>query len=231
MNMMTETIRKVIIYSGGLDSTTLLYQLHSYGYDLYPLTFDYGQKHIIEKEYAAKNCVELGLADKHKIIDLSTLSPIFGNSSLTNPTHEVPQLESINSKTPQILKQTVAPFRNGIFLSIATAYATSIAASSVHYAAHASDFATYPDCRPRFVNAFEQAAQLGTESKIHILADFQYKAKSAIVMLGSTLNVPFERTWSCYRGGEIQCGKCPSCLERRYAFKEAVVTDPTRYAD
>ena len=227
VKMTTEKL--VMILSGGLDSVTMLHRLDQ-TYDCYPVTFLYGQKHNREIEYAAQNCEKLGIfAQDHKIIDISDLNNVL-NSALIQTDYEIPDTTQEEQRTQAVLKKTVVPFRNGIFLSIAIGYAASIGATLVAYGAHKNDFAVYPDCTPTFVRHFNRAAQdgLGTLN-FDVIAPFLHYTKSDIVQEGDKLGVDFKLTWSCYRGGKIHCGHCPSCSERKRAFEEANVRDPTIY--
>jgi 7-cyano-7-deazaguanine synthase len=220
----------VVILSGGLDSITLLYKLHSKGFDCYPITFVYGQKHVKELQFAIANCEKLGLKEKHKVIDLHDLQKVL-NSALIQSDNIIPNVRYEEQRTQQVLSKTVVPFRNGVFLSVAVGMAGSIGARAVAYGAHANDFATYPDCRPDFVTQMEKAAQMGiNDLEFKILSPFVHYTKAMIVRDGEEYGVDFNNTWSCYRGGEVHCGDCPSCAERMRAFDEAGVKDPTTYA-
>jgi 7-cyano-7-deazaguanine synthase len=212
-------MKSVLIFSGGLDSTTLLYSLMNKGHEVYPITFSYGQKHVKEIEIAAKIASKLGL--KHIIINLPTIS---GNS-LTDNLQEIPSGEySIDSQ-----KTTVVPNRNMIFISHAVSIAIAEGISEVYYGAHKNDATVYPDCRPEFVESIQRAVILGNYESVLIKAPFVDLTKEDIVRLGNKLKVPFEETWSCYRGEEIHCGFCGTCMERRLAFSKANVYDPTIY--
>lgn len=220
----------VVILSGGLDSVTLLHLLDTYGYDCYPITFTYGQKHKNEVNYALANSKKLGLEDKHKIVNLEDLQYVL-SSALIQKKITIPNVESEKERTPDILSQTVVPFRNGIFLSIAAGYATSNKIRKVAYGAHLNDYATYPDTRTDFINAMERAIRHGVDdTDFKILRPFVQFNKSKIVHLGRSNGVDFKLTWSCYRGGQKHCGNCPSCIERKDAFRIAEVEDPTEYA-
>lgn len=127
------------------------------------------------------------------------------------------------------MKKTVVPNRNMILLAVAIAKAVSVGARFVAYGAHAGDHAIYPDCRPEFVEAMKTAAGLADWTKVEILAPFIKSTKADIAKTGARLGVPFEMTWSCYKGGEIHCGKCGTCTERREAFQLAKIDDPTKY--
>ena len=216
----------VVIVSGGLDSVTLLHRFVKKGYDCYPITFSYGQKHVKEIEYAKRNIVKLGLQN-HKIVDVTALSDTL-SSALIQEANTIPDTSQEEQRTPEVLKKTVVPFRNGIFLSIAIGYANSLGIKTIAYGAHKNDYATYPDCRPAFVYAMELAARQGLEDyDFQLLAPFVSMTKAQIVREGQTYGVDFSLTWSCYRGQEKQCGNCPSCVERKSAFKG--IEDPTEY--
>lgn len=218
--------KAVAIISGGIDSSTLLYKLVNDGYEVYALTFIYGQKHSKEVEAAKIIATKLGV--NHKVIDMSSLQEIL-RSALTSPGMTIPEVPA-EAKHYDTLKSTVVPNRNSIFLSIAVGYAISIGANHVFYAAHFSDRGVYPDCRKEFVEAFAHASRLATDNPdLVIEAPFVNMNKSEIVSLGTKLGVPYELTWSCYKGGEKHCGVCSSCRERKRAFQEAGIPDPTVY--
>lgn len=217
----------VAILSGGLDSSTLLYKLHSVGDDVQALTFLYGQRHEREIQSAQAICRNLGV--DHQLVDLSNLKGLLSASALTNTMITIPNVPETSAHY-DTLKVTVVPNRNAILLSVAVGYATSLGADRVYYGAHASDRGVYPDCRPEFVRALEYAFRLGTDnSNLRVIAPFIDFSKADIVRLGTKLGVPYGMTWSCYRGGEKHCGVCSSCRERRRAFFEAGVPDPTEY--
>jgi 7-cyano-7-deazaguanine synthase len=211
--------KAVVIFSGGPDSATLLYLTIRRGYTAYPITFNYGQIAKKEIESARRIAGLLGL--NLKIADLSVLKDIYtGSTSLVDEKMPI---------TKEFSKQLVVPFRNGIMLSFAVAYAQSIGAKYIFYGAQGSDEPYYPDCRTSFVRAFQRAARLGTDTKLVIKAPLSKLKKSEVIKLGRELGVPFEMTWSCYRGGERHCGVCESCINRKKAFLEAGVPDPTSY--
>jgi 7-cyano-7-deazaguanine synthase len=219
--------KAVVIASGGVDSSTLLYKAVKEDYEVYALTFIYGQKHKREIDSAKKIC--RGLDIPHKVIDLSALKEILSGSALTDSKVEVPEVPE-TAEYYETLKTTIVPNRNSIFLSIAIGYAVSIKADQVFFGAHHSDRGVYPDCRGEFVEAFERAEQLGNDNPhLVISAPFVDMDKSQIVKLGAELGVPYGDTWSCYKGREIHCGVCSSCRERKRAFQEAGVSDPTEY--
>ena len=213
--------------SGGVDSSTLCYKAVREGYDVSPLTFIYGQKHEKEVLSSENICRHLGL--RPNVVDLSSISVLFGASALTDREVEIPRVPA-SANNYETLSATVVPNRNAIFLSLAVAYSQSIGCDVVFYGAHHSDRGVYPDCRAEFVSAFEEAERLATDNeRLTIVAPFVDMDKSGIVKLGSRLGVPFEDTWSCYVGSRVHCGTCSSCRERKRAFIEAEVADPTEY--
>ncbi len=214
-----ENKNSVIVLSGGPDSATVAYWAKSQGYTIYPITFNYGQIAYKETESAQKIAKNLGATTK--VIDLSALKEIFSNvTSLCNT--NIPL-------TSEFSAPIIVPFRNAIFLAAAVAYAVAVGADKIFYGAQGSDEPFYPDCRREFYEAFEKAAQLGTETNITIKAPFSGLKKSEVILEGEKLAVPFELTWSCYLDGEKHCGKCESCVNRKKAFREAEVADPTKY--
>ena len=220
-------MKAVVIASGGVDSSTLLYKTVKEDYETYVLTFIYGQKHTREIKSAKKICE--GLNVHHKVIDLSVLKDILSGSALTDSAVEIPEVPE-TAEHYETLKTTIVPNRNSIFLSIAIGYAVSIKANYIFFGAHHSDRGVYPDCRQEFVEAFEYAERLANDSThLVISAPFVRMNKSEIVKLGAELGVPYKETWSCYKGGKIHCGVCSSCRERKRAFQEAGVFDPTEY--
>ena len=221
--------KAVAICSGGLDSTVLTYYVRTLGYDLHSLSFNYGQRHNNELLFAALTAMRLQIP--HKIVDLKDLSSLLSGSALTSKEVEVPE----GHYTAENMAITVVPNRNAIMLSIAWGYAVSIGADRVFVGVHAGDHAIYPDCRPEFIVEMNTAMAVATKGfhseNLLIEAPFIYKSKTEIVMLGSKLEVPFDLTWSCYKGGRIHCGRCGTCVERAEAFSKADVPDPTAYMD
>lgn len=211
----------VVILSGGPDSSTVAYWAKKQGYDAYAITYKYGQIATKEVEHAAKIAKILGIPIKS--IDLSSLGEIFaGVTSLCD--EGIPMTASFS-------QPIIVPFRNAIFLSTAVAYAVSIGATKILYGAQGSDEQFYPDCRKEFYKSFERAARLGTERDIIVEAPFSDLPKSATIKKGSELEVPFHLTWSCYLNGTKHCGRCESCINRKRAFKEAAIPDPTEYME
>jgi 7-cyano-7-deazaguanine synthase len=209
----------VIVLSGGLDSSTLAYWIKSKGYEIYPISFNYGQ--IARKETKSAETIAGMLSAKLNLVDLSSLKRIFERSTA---------LVNIEIPIPSRFEpQVIVPFRNGIFLSISVAYAISINAKKIMYGAQKSDYPFYPDCRKDFVDAFHNAARLGTEKDITIENPFYNFSKADIIRIGKDLKVPYEMTWSCYQESQYHCGACESCVNRKNAFKSAEIDDPTKY--
>lgn len=216
-------MKSLIIYSGGLDSTVLLYHLQKSGDELHALSVNYGQRHQCELDRAKHLCAELGIS--HKVADLSSIQPLLAGSSLTSTEIAVAE----GHYTEENMKTTVVPNRNMILLALATGHAISMGAEQVAYAAHSGDHAIYPDCRNEFADAMAHVMALCDWKKIGLSRPFVNWTKADIVRRGAELDVPFEQTWSCYKGGELHCGRCGTCIERREAFDLAGVSDPTEY--
>ncbi len=217
-----ERPRTILVYSGGLDSTVLLYHLLHEGCEVRCLSVDYGQRHRRELVAAAEICRRVGV--EHRVADLSGIRPLLSGGALTGDAN-VPD----GHYAAETMKITVVPNRNMILLAVAIGWAVSLKFEAVAYAAHAGDHAIYPDCRPEFVEAMDRAAALCDWHSVRIVRPFIDRTKGDIVRLGAELGAPFEQTWSCYRGGEYHCGRCGTCVERREAFATAGVADPTRY--
>jgi 7-cyano-7-deazaguanine synthase len=213
----------VVILSGGMDSTTLLYDVMNRGYIPHALTVNYAQRHVKEIECAKATCEALKVT--HKVIDLSLVGKeLLQGSSLTSDI-AVPE----GHYSEKTMKATVVPNRNMILLSLAIGYAISIKAKKVFYGAHAGDHAIYPDCRNGFVTAMKVAAGLCDWNPVDVLALYQSIDKGDIVVKGLKLGVDYSKTWTCYKGGEKACGKCGSCVERILAFFKAKADDPVAY--
>ncbi|MGE4550778.1 MAG: 7-cyano-7-deazaguanine synthase QueC [Opitutales bacterium] len=217
-------MKSIVLHSGGMDSTVLLYQLVAQGDEVKALSIDYGQGHAKEIESARALAESLGV--EHRVADLRSLAELLGGSALTSSELEVPEghYEEDN------MKATVVPNRNMILLAVSAGWAISSEFDRVAYAAHSGDHAIYPDCRPEFADALDAAVQLADWRKVSLHRPFVALSKADLVKLGADLQVPFERTWSCYKGRDLHCGRCGTCIERREAFHLAEVTDPTTYA-
>lgn len=223
-------MKKVIVLaSGGVDSTCLLYHLAArevpaaQKMDMVAISFNYGQRHRRELKSATRVCQELGI--RHTVADLSRISHLLAGSSQTSPDVAVPH----GHYAEEPMKATVVPNRNMIMLSVAAAWAVSLKFDAVAFAAHAGDHTIYPDCRPEFATAMDRALALCDWSKIRLYAPFVRKTKTDIVRLGAALGVPFGLTYSCYEGRAKHCGRCGTCVERIEAFRLARVPDPTSY--
>ncbi len=215
-------MRTILIYSGGLDSTVLLYHLREAGDQVRCLGIDYGQRHRCELEAGRRICDGLGIA--YRIADLTPITPLLAGSSQTS---DIPVPEG--HYTAESMKLTVVPNRNMIMLAVAVGWAVSLEYDRVVFAAHGGDHPIYPDCRPAFVEAMQRAAALCDGHRVTIASPFAAKTKADLVELGQALGVPFDKTWSCYQGGPLHCGQCGTCVERREAFERAGVADPTVY--
>lgn len=214
-------MKAILIYSGGLDSTTLL---HEYRDSIVlALSFDYGARHNKkELAFAEANCRKLGI--RHMVIPLEFIGKYFRSDLLLGSGGDIPD----GGYTDASMRSTVVPFRNGIMLAVATGLAESIDADTVLIANHSGDHAIYPDCRPGFIAAFDEAASAGTYNGVRIVSPYCGIDKRAIALRGLGLGVDFAMTWSCYRGGDRHCGKCGTCSER----KEALLGfDPTEYEE
>lgn len=216
----------VVLLSGGIDSTVLLYSL-VHEYECYPLTINYGQRHSKEV-IAARNVCEArdhNLLLRLRYLDISVLRTLLP-SALTG-VGNVPE----GHYAEESMRRTVVPGRNLIFLAIAVGYAEGLEACAIAYAAHAEDHYIYPDCRPEFVLAASQAIHRSTNYQVSLLTPLINASKADIIKLGQKFTVPYGMTWSCYKGDELHCGKCSTCIERREAFQKAGVIDPTKYEE
>ncbi|MCH6257616.1 7-cyano-7-deazaguanine synthase QueC [Puniceicoccaceae bacterium K14] len=216
----------VAVFSGGMDSTVLLYSLLKQGVDIRgALSIDYGQKHRKELICAREICEKAGI--EHKVVDLRSITDIFGNSSLTNTTVDVPEghYEEVT------MKSTVVPNRNMILISIATAWGIAKKVEAVAYGAHSGDHAVYPDCREPFAESLDKTIQQCDWHPIRLYRPLVNMSKAEIATLGMETGAPLDLTWSCYKGGDTHCGCCGTCVERREAFYLAGIADPTVYED
>lgn len=213
----------IVLVSGGLDSVCALYEAAANHDVIAGLSFDYGAKHNHrEIPLAALHCKRLGV--RHEIIRLNFFGEHF-HSALLQTGAAVPDT---HYEAPA-MKQTIVPFRNGIFLATAAGFAETIGAKAVVIAAHAGDHAIFPDCRAEFMEAMSQAIRLGTDGGVEIIRPFIRLSKAQIVRRGQESGVSLEETWTCYKGGELHCGTCGACAERREAFSLAGIPDPTLY--
>lgn len=214
----------VVLVSGGMDSVVALYHARLEDEVVGALSFDYGSKHNHKEiPFAAHHCARLGVP--HRVISLSFIDELFA-SDLLKSGGAIPD----GHYEEQTMKQTVVPFRNGIMLSIAGGYAESVEANGLVIAAHAGDHAIYPDCRETFMQAMGDAIRLGTYAEAQLLRPFIHFSKAQIATRGEELGVDFSKTWSCYKGQDIHCGTCGTCVERREAFEVAGLPDRTVYA-
>ena len=212
-----------VLLSGGMDSVVALYEVLGQHEVVACLSFDYGSKHNSrEIPFAKLHAKRNGIA--HHTIPLDFMNTLF-KSDLLKSGGEIPD----GHYAEQTMKQTVVPFRNGIMLAIATGYAESVEADALVIAAHSGDHAIYPDCRESFMQAMGSAMEQGTYAKIQLLRPFIGTEKAGIAKRGVELGIDFSETWSCYKGGEIHCGVCGTCVERREAFILAGLADPTVY--
>lgn len=216
-------MKSVVIFSGGLDSTVLLRQLLHSGDEVLALSVDYGQRHRRELTHAAAIAAHLGV--EWRLADLSGIVPLLAGSSQTSSAVPVPH----GHYAEESMKQTVVPNRNMIMLAVAAGWAISRRFDRVAYGAHTGDHAIYPDCRPEFAVAVRQALALADWHPIDLYCPFIAMTKAEIVSLGARLQIDFGATWSCYEGGDLHCGLCGTCVERREAFQLAGVPDPTEY--
>lgn len=211
----------VIILSGGMDSVTLLYEYRER--IALAISFDYGSNHNAKEiPYAQLHCQRLGI--EHLVIPLSFIHQYF-RSSLLEGGEAIPE----GHYASENMRSTVVPFRNGIMLSVAVGIAESRQLDVVMMANHGGDHTIYPDCRPEFVDAFGQAASNGTYNHVRILAPYTDITKADIAKRGKQLGIDYAETWSCYKGGDVHCGKCGTCVERKEALEKAGIDDHTVY--
>ncbi|WP_336367761.1 7-cyano-7-deazaguanine synthase QueC [Marinobacter sp. C2H3] len=217
---MTDTV--VVIYSGGMDSYTLLHQARTDGYAVHALSFNYGQRHVRELDCARAVCERLGIP--HKVIDIRAMAEVMAGSSLTSDL-AVPE----GHYQEDSMKSTVVPNRNMILLSLATGYAVTVGAQAVWYGAHGGDHAIYPDCRPEFVEKMDAVCRVANYEPVGVAAPFMAMDKGEILARGLAMGLDYRQTWTCYNGREQACGRCGACVERLEAFAANGVTDPLMY--
>lgn len=216
--------KAVILLSGGLDSTTCMSVAHKEGYLLYPISFDYGQRHSKELE-SAKAVARYYQVEDHRIFHIDSI----GGSALTDESIQVPDYEA-NGEIPV----TYVPARNILFLSYALGYAEVIGAEAIYIGVSAIDYSGYPDCRPEFIQAFQRVVEVGTKAgveghSLRLVTPLINLSKADTIRLAMENNAPLHLTSSCYRGGEKACGTCDSCMLRLKGFAEAGVEDPIEY--
>ena len=217
-------MKTLILLSGGIDSTVMLYYAVKQKCEPIGLSFDYGSNHNAQESAFRKYHINF-LGIESYTFDLA---PLFSNfkSALLSGGDSIPE----GHYTDGVMKKTVVPFRNGIMIALAAGLAESVGAESIWLASHAGDHAIYPDCRSGFNSSMGRAISEGTYSKPRLYCPFESMSKSDIVFLGDKLT-DLKKTYSCYKGGPIHCGRCSTCFERREAFVEAGVKDPTEYLD
>lgn len=216
--------KTVVVLSGGMDSSTLLYFLLKAGHQVKAIGFDYGQRHRKELNSARLICEKLDVP--FVAADLTTVAPLFAGQSALLGKVDVPH----GHYADESMKATVVPNRNMIMLSLAAGHAIASGFNAIAYGAHAGDHDIYPDCRVPFIEALGSALLLCDWQPVELLRPFADKRKEDIARLGEDLCVPWSLTWSCYEGGQVHCGKCGTCVERREAFALAGIEDPTEYA-
>ncbi len=219
-------MKTLVICSGGLDSVSLACKVAAERELLGLISFDYGQRHKKELAFAARAAERLGVP--HDLIDMSHIGQFLSGSALTDDL-DVPDGHYAEAN----MKVTVVPNRNAIMLAIAFGVAAAKGADAVAAAVHGGDHFIYPDCRPDFIDAFQamQDKALDGYAQVQLYTPFVHVPKSAIVTEGARHATPFADTWSCYKGGDLHCGRCGTCVERREAFDIAGIPDPTAYAD
>ncbi len=214
----------VVIYSGGMDSYTVLHRALKEGLDVHALSFDYGQRHARELDVARRVCRELGVP--HQVVDIRAIHGLIDNSALTDASRAMPEGDYAEAN----LTATVVPNRNMILLSLAIAKAVNIGAGRVDYGAHGGDHVLYPDCRPAFVERMNAVASIANFEAVEIHAPYLRASKAEILADGLAMGLDYANTWTCYQGGELACGRCGSCRERLAAFAANGVVDPLTYA-
>jgi 7-cyano-7-deazaguanine synthase len=216
-------MKTVVLLSGGMDSVTAFYEVTREHEVVAALSFDYGSKHNAKEiPFAKLHADRAGVT--HRSIDLAFMNEYFA-SDLLKSGGDIPDGHYAEAN----MKRTVVPFRNGIMLAVACGFAESVEAEALAIAAHSGDHAIYPDCREPFMQGMAQAMEEGTYARIRLMRPFIAMDKTAIARRGIELGIDFSETWSCYKGGDIHCGTCGTCVERREAFILAGVADPTSY--
>ena len=209
---MTDTV--VVIYSGGMDSFTLLHKARAEGLSVHAVSFNYGQRHVRELDCAREVCKQLGIP--HRVVDIRAMSAVMAGSALTSDDIDVPE----GDYQEDSMKSTVVPNRNMILLALATGYAVTVEANAVWFGAHGGDHAIYPDCRPEFVEKMDAVCKVANYQPVAVKAPFMHLTKGDILAAGLQLNLDYSQTWTCYNGRDKSCGRCSSCVERLQAFTE-----------
>ncbi|MFC0444171.1 7-cyano-7-deazaguanine synthase QueC [Pseudidiomarina halophila] len=212
----------VVIYSGGMDSFTVLNRAIRDGHEVHALSFNYGQRHVKELDVAAKVTSELGVS--HKIVDIRAINELLA-SSLTSADAAIPE----GHYQEDSMKSTVVPNRNMILLSLAIGYAVSLEANAVYYGAHSGDHAIYPDCRPEFVKRMNDVSLIANYEPVAIEVPYLDNDKAQILADGLAMGLDYSQTWTCYNGRHLACGKCGACVERLEAFAANQTRDPLPY--
>lgn len=223
---MSATSYAIVVASGGMDSTVLAYQAVGLFAQVDLISVDYGQRHRIELDHAARTAARLGC--RHDVVSLPVGSYLDG-SALTDHDVEVPH----GHYAEQTMAATVVPNRNAMLISVAYGIAVARGAGTVQVGVHAGDHHVYPDCRPEFIDALDRALRIGNEGVGNVVleAPFVRRTKTDICRLGGRLGVVWQDTWSCYQGAAVHCGRCGTCVERHEAFHDAGIADPTTYTD
>ncbi|MBA4207797.1 7-cyano-7-deazaguanine synthase QueC [Pannonibacter sp. Q-1] len=219
-------MKTLVVCSGGMDSVTLAHKVAQEHELIGLVSFNYGQRHLKELDFARACAEDLGV--EHIVIDISGIGRQLSGSALTDDV-AVPD----GHYAEETMRITVVPNRNAIMLAIAFGIAAARGAEAVATAVHGGDHFIYPDCRPGFTEAFEtmQRQALAGVADVRLYTPYVHTDKAAIAAEGVRLGVDYTRSWSCYKGGEIHCGRCGTCVERREAFHMAGAEDPTTYAD
>ena len=214
----------VVIYSGGMDSYTLLHKARHEGWNVHALSFDYGQRHSRELDCAREVCAALAIP--HRVVDIGAIQSLLGGSALTDEV-AVPEGHYAEDN----MKATVVPNRNMILLSLAIGQAVSLEAEAVWYGAHGGDHAIYPDCRPAFIERMDEVARVANYQPVRVAAPFMRMTKGDILAEGLSMDLDYSPTWTCYNGREKACGRCGACVERLEAFALNGAVDPLSYEE
>ena len=220
--MLNNSNTAVVVFSGGMDSFTVLHKALKDGCTVFAVSFNYGQRHSKELLAASQICAQLDI--NHKVVDISAINQLISGSALTSDI-DVPE----GHYEQPSMQQTVVPNRNMILLSLAVGYAVSINANKVYYGAHSGDHAIYPDCRPVFVEKMNAVCAIANYQAVEIVTPYLHNSKIDILADGLAMGLSYENTWTCYNGRELACGKCGACQERLEAFAENGVSDPLAY--